>query len=1437
MKTAIGILTSLLATALLLPQVQAQNNYTCETADEIVVTPVSFYRSTVDAFATADCINGLGKGVWYRFIAPGNGQFTVHTTGSDFDAMLILYTGDCSLLTSLGCATAPDNGFATNSIPVTAGTTYYVLAGGYQGDSGNLALHASFTPTPLPGVVSGSVAWGDYDNDGHLDILLTGYRGAEGPVSQVRRNDGNGNFVDIDAGLPGVYDSSVAWGDYDNDGDLDFVLTGLEITLTNGPASNAPPVEQPLPFSRVYRNEGGNHFHAIPGFLSIAAGDNFSLAIKDDGGAVVWGQNISDISPVPTAAQSGLAAIAAGPSHALALKANGSVVAWRIGSYDQTFVPVAAQSNVVAIAAGYGNSMALTSQGRVVAWGRSNLYRLTDVPASAQSGVVAIAAGETIALALKTNGSVVRWGEQYVNLPAESQSGVVAIAAGYGDSMALTSQGRVVAWGDDLYGLTKVPTAAQSGVTAIAAGRFHALALKTNGSVVAWGNNLFGQTDVPAAAQSGVVAIAAGWNHSVALRNDGRIVEWGSNYRRDDYGQLVKVWDTPVLTGLPGVQGSAVAWGDYDNDGRLDILLTGLEDTKRIAQVWRNTGSGFTNINAGLPGVVFGSVAWGDYDNDGLLDILLTGASTPATKRIAQVWRNTGSGFTNINAGLPGVSDSSAAWGDYDNDGRLDILLTGDAGTGDTGIEPISQVWRNTGTGFTNINAGLPGVRGDVSRSVAWGDYDDDGYLDILLTGQTATGRIAQIWRNTGSGFVNVNAGLPGVVSSSVAWGDYDNDGRLDILLSGGTSTQEILEVETNASGAGPNTPPSAPTGLTRTWMDREVILDWSPGSDAETPTDGLNYNLRLGSSPGGNDLISSQAAENGRRLLPAPGNKYHTFTANVDLGDLPIGTYYWSVQAVDTSFAGSAFATNGELKVYPPEVTTLPATDVQSNNARLQSQIVPHPETVAWFEYGLTTQYGHTTDPTPIGYGDEPKPFSSVVTNLLPWMTYHFRAVASNHRGLTRGADQTVSLPGTSPVAPVLSHLSDVTLLQGTATAIAFTVFPGTFDVQVRANNPVLLPANSLALGGAAGNRTLSLNPDPDYSGAAQITVLASDGTRVTSETFTLNVTPSPTASSGNLYLTDTLVPSAEAWQFRVASSGGVFTNLTVEYRSDLTSTNNWLPATNVTFLGGDWFEVNVGPPQGDTGFYRVKGIQLFSAGMDTMDFTADEGVNAGAVVAFNGPYQGLVTYDWTDLSGVTQTNSVVVNGNTAVLPIPLSENSAIDQLGHLTLRLLDGGAAYSSGGSTESTVTLEDNDSAWDGVLDTPSGSLSFVLNVLQTGTGFEGQIYTPGAGFFPTNTLAQLTFTKDVFAAAATNVVPRSSLSTSPLFSGPHHVDLRLDAVNTPGQTNIQPNQIQGQATLVSVVTGKPYLDTAVSGTFVILKRASAAPTNQVPLTPVP
>jgi hypothetical protein len=369
-----------------------------------------------------------------------------------------------------------------------------------------------------------------------------------------------------------------------------------------------------------------------------------------------------------------------------------------------------------------------------------------------------------------------------------------------------------------------------------------------------------------------------------------------------------------VAPSLPGVADGSVAWGDYDNDGRLDFLLTGRPSGSSVSQVWRNTGSGFSNVTAsvtpGLPGVYYSSVAWGDYDNDGRLDFLLTGSG------ISQLWRNTGIGFSDVTAsvapGLPGVAYGSVAWGDYDNDGRLDFLLSG---YGSGGNPYVAQLWRNTGSGFSNVTASVaPGLPGLAWSTVAWGDYDNDGRLDFLLTGFLSS----QLWRNTGSGFRNVTAsvapGLPG--RSSVAWGDYDNDGRLDFLLTGSTNLVTLQLWRNNIPVS--NASPAAPTGLSSTLSGATVSLNWNPPADDRTPSAGLNYNLRIGTTPGASDVLAPMALTDGLRLLPALGNAQ---TGTDAVMNLPFGRYYWSVQAVDTSFAGSPFAVEQQFTVAAPRI------------------------------------------------------------------------------------------------------------------------------------------------------------------------------------------------------------------------------------------------------------------------------------------------------------------------------------------------------------------------------------------------------------------------------------------------------------------------------------------------------------------------------------
>ncbi|MBK7173354.1 MAG: VCBS repeat-containing protein [Bacteroidales bacterium] len=134
--------------------------------------------------------------------------------------------------------------------------------------------------------------------------------------------------------------------------------------------------------------------------------------------------------------------------------------------------------------------------------------------------------------------------------------------------------------------------------------------------------------------------------------------------------------------------------------------------------------------------------------------------------------------FEVINAGIVGVGRSSVSWADYDKDGDLDILVTGNTGSGPY----VAAIYRNDLGSFININAGLTGID---NSSVAWGDYDNDGDPDILATGRSTGSTNTWLYRNDNGVFISINSVFPEIGSyGSVSWGDIDGDADLDALIS-----------------------------------------------------------------------------------------------------------------------------------------------------------------------------------------------------------------------------------------------------------------------------------------------------------------------------------------------------------------------------------------------------------------------------------------------------------------------------------------------------------------------------------------------------------------------------------------------------------------------------------------------------------------------------
>lgn len=259
-------------------------------------------------------------------------------------------------------------------------------------------------------------------------------------------------------------------------------------------------------------------------------------------------------------------------------------------------------------------------------------------------------------------------------------------------------------------------------------------------------------------------------------------------YHNEGSGVFTRVVSNALLN--DSAKYTTASFGDYDNDGKLDIFFSTFNNQNNM--LYHNEGNGaFTKITTGIivnDGGASNNSSWIDFNNDGKLDMCVTNYGQ---RRFLYQGDGQG-GFTKITTG-PFVNDISgsisSSWGDYNNDGLLDVYVA------NNGTIIGNYFYKNDGAGnFTKMTSLNITTDTTKSFSSSWGDYNNDGYQDLFVAADGS--RNNALFRNNKDGsFTNETSSVIALDQYSVMgnWADYDNDGFQDLFVSRWQNQNNLL--------------------------------------------------------------------------------------------------------------------------------------------------------------------------------------------------------------------------------------------------------------------------------------------------------------------------------------------------------------------------------------------------------------------------------------------------------------------------------------------------------------------------------------------------------------------------------------------------------------------------------------------------------------------
>lgn len=380
---------------------------------------------------------------------------------------------------------------------------------------------------------------------------------------------------------------------------------------------------------------------------------------------------------------------------------------------------------------------------------------------------------------------------------------------------------------------------------------------------------------------------------------------------------------TEIRQQLPYLYNPAARWADLDNDGFDDLVVNGMDSVlKTRTYIYRSSGTGtFTQ----MPNIVFplsaGYIDIADYNNDALKDIAVTGMDSIGINH-AYIYKNTGSfHFSRINASLEGVHFGELKWGDFNHDNLPDLIINGIGNSDFT-----ASIYKNMGSDSFEL---FPWYIRASGGTVDWADLDNDGWLDVFVTGYDSTSGnnfTAFNHNNKNGTFLNMATNLPDFGEpSGVEIADFDLDGKKDICFIGGSSS--FMDGSAIAYYKSPNV--YIVQEFFKGDIDNPIISSADMDNDGDydlvfanfilrnnSNSTGLNESLTMGTSisvypnPASDKIIISSAYDiqssaiydiAGNLVISIPGS-----ADEVDISSLETGVYFLKIGRQDGNFACS---------------------------------------------------------------------------------------------------------------------------------------------------------------------------------------------------------------------------------------------------------------------------------------------------------------------------------------------------------------------------------------------------------------------------------------------------------------------------------------------------------------------------------------------------